>query len=787
MNKPKTTPSKSKTDTNKASSKKSKAASAISKTQAKKSISRRLLSILLKLTLVTFFAMGLYTIYLDSKVRQRFEGERWQVPVQVFSQVVSLNVGDVIDLSLTAKSLHYSGYQKVRKVFRAGQYAISSKRIIVYRRTFDFGLGEQEATEITIDAVNGRITQLYQGNVAVSQVQLEPILLDRIVPGNHEDRVLVQLEQIPESLLDTLLLVEDRDFYFHFGISPLGILRALYTNIMAGRTVQGGSTLTQQLVKNMFLTREKTLIRKFNEAIMSLILEFRYSKDQLLEAYVNEVYLGQHYANGIYGFGLAARFYFGVDIDQLSPAQMATLIGQIKGPSYYDPWRHPKRATERRNLILRMMFEQHLIERDQFELSVESPLNIRPKRRLVQQKFPGYMQLVKFELSEYLPELNQSAGIRVFTAFSPLKQYQLEQSVEKQLAGLEQKYQHKGLQAAMLVTDIHTGEINAVVGDRKRGIEGFNRALNAKRQIGSLIKPAVFLPALEQYEDYNFATLVEDQPIVLENGGGVEWRPKNYDGKFRGKVPLIEGLVSSLNVPTVNLGMSLGLGQVAQSLHMLGYDEDIVERPSMLLGAVTMSPLEINQVYLTLANKGKYQHGHAVTKVMSSKGETIWSYQQQAEPRVSGQAAYLMDYALNQVTTRGTAKSLTWRLKDKVLAGKTGTTNDQRDSWFVGYDNKQLVTTWIGFDDNKPMKLTGSSGALVLFADYMKRSGVDNLTLAEPDNIQMTSFEAQTGNAVDETCLQMHHYPAIQTGLSYYQCLEKAEDKRNWFEKLFGD
>jgi len=786
VNKPKTTSKKSNTNAHKGASSKSKTAEALS-APAKKSIARRLLSIGLKLALVTFFAMGLYTIYLDSKVRQRFEGERWQVPVQVFSQVVSLNIGDVIDLSLTAKSLHYSGYQKVRKVSRAGQYALSQQRIIVYRRNFDFGLGEQAATEITIDVANGKITQLYQGNSAVSQVQLEPILLDRIVPGNHEDRVLIQLEQIPESLLDTLLLVEDRDFYFHSGISPLGILRALYTNIKAGRTVQGGSTLTQQLVKNMFLTREKTLIRKFNEAIMSLILEFRYSKDQLLEAYVNEVYLGQHYANGIYGFGLAARFYFGVDIDQLTAAQMATLIGQIKGPSYYDPWRHPERAIKRRNLILRMMFKQHLIEREQFELSVESALNIRPKRRLVQQKFPGYMQLVKYELNEYLPELNQSAGIRVFTAFSPLKQYQLEQSVAQQLAVLEQKHQHKGLQAAMLVTDIATGEINALVGDRKRGVDGFNRVLNAQRQIGSLIKPAIFLPALEQYEDYNFATLVEDQPVVLENGGGVQWRPKNYDGKFRGKVPLIEGLVSSLNVPTVNLGMSLGLGQVTQSLRMLGYDEDIVERPSMLLGAVTMSPLEINQVYLTLANKGQYQHGHAVTKVMSSRGETLWSYQQQAEPRVSDQAAYLMDYALNQVTTRGTAKSLSWRLKDKILAGKTGTTNDQRDSWFVGYDNKQLVTTWVGFDDNKPMKLTGSSGALVLFADYMKRSGVDNLALNIPENIQMTTFDAQTGNAVDEACLKMHHYPAIQTGLSYYQCLEKAEDKRNWFEKLFGD
>ena len=748
---------------------------------------RKVINFLFKLFLIGVATLAIYTIYLDGKVTQRFEGQRWEVPVQVFSQIIKFKIDDPIDLTLTAKSLHYSGYQKVKSVFRPGQYALSANRIIVFRRAFDFGNGMEQAETVTIDASGRKISRLYLNNQPVEQIKLEPILLDRIVPNNNEDRVLVHLEQIPESLLDTLLLVEDRNFYFHSGISPLGILRALVTNISAGRTVQGGSTLTQQLVKNMFLTREKTLVRKFNEAIMSLLLEFRYSKDQLLEAYVNEVYLGQHYANGIYGFGLAAQFYFGVNIDQLSTAQMATLIAQIKGPSYYDPWRHPERAIERRNLILRMMFEQHLIERQQFEFSIESPLNIRTKRRLVQQKFPGYMQLVKLELNERLPEFKSASGIRVFTGFSPIKQHMLEQTVESQLKALEQKHQHKQLQAAMLVTDITSGEINAVVGDRNSQLDGFNRVINAQRQIGSLIKPAVYLPAIERYEDYNFATLIEDEPIVLENGGGVEWRPKNYNGKFSGKVPLAEGLVQSLNVPTVNLGMSLGLGRVVQSLRMLGYDDDIVERPSMLLGALNMSPLEINQVYLTLANQGQFIHAHAVTKILSAKGETLWEYQQAPEPRVSKQAVYLMDYALNQVTRRGTAKSLTWRLKDKKVAGKTGTTNDLRDSWFIGFDDQQLVTTWIGFDDNRPTKLTGSSGALVLFADYMNKTGVKDLPLKAPDTIAMTTFDAKTGNAVDEQCVNMYNYPAIQTSLTYYQCLDKVEDKRNWFEKLFGD
>ncbi len=771
----------------KASAQKNKQPTTPVDASAKKSLKRKIFSFLLKTMLIVIAALALYTIYLDGKVRERFEGQRWQVPVQVFSKVIVLQQGDQIDLTTIAQSLRYSGYQKVNKVFRPGQYAQSKNRMIVYRRAFDFGEGNEVAEVITVDVDDDTVTAVFRDNAKAQQVKLEPILLDRIVPNNNEDRVLVRLEQVPEALLDTLLLVEDRNFYFHSGISPLGILRALFTNIAAGRTVQGGSTLTQQLVKNMFLTREKTLIRKFNEALMSIILELRYSKDQLLEAYVNEVYLGQHYANGIYGFGLAAKFYFGVNIDQLMPAQMATLVAQIKGPSYYDPWRHPKRALERRNLVLRMMFEQHLLERNQFEDAVSSPLNIREKRRLVQQKFPGYMQLVKLELAEKLSQFKEASGIRVFTGFSPVKQYLLEKTVEEQLKGLEQKYQHDGLQVAMLTTDIKTGEINGLVGDRDKNVDGFNRVINAKRQIGSLIKPAVYLPALEQYEHYHFATLIADEPVVLQNGGGEEWRPKNYDGKFSGKVPLINGLVESLNVPTVNLGMSLGLGRVVQSLRMLGYEQEIVERPSMLLGAINMSPLEINQLYLTLANKGQFQYAHAITKIVASNGVTLWEFLQPSEPRVSAQASYLVDYALHQVTQTGTAKSLSWHLKGQRVAGKTGTSNDLRDSWFIGYDQEQLVTTWIGFDDNKATKLTGSSGALVLFADYMKHSGVKSMKLEPPQEIAMTNFDAKTGNAVDEKCQQMHSYPAIQRGLTYYQCLDKLEDKRNWFEKLFGD
>jgi penicillin-binding protein 1B len=744
------------------------------------------------------FALAIFMIYLDAKVQKTFEGQRWQIPAQIYGQIESLHIGDTLDVNLITKSLRINGYSKVRSVTLPGQFAQSSHRLIIYRRAFAFpnaeldsALGDStEAIRLTIDFTDNKVSQLFVEDDAVGQVKLEPILLARIVPDNKEDRVLVALERIPTLLLDTLLLVEDRNFYHHQGISPLGILRALYHNIIAGRTVQGGSTLTQQLVKNMFLTRERTLVRKVKEALMALIIEVRYSKDQLLEAYINEVYLGQHYANGIYGFGLAAKFYFGKPLAELSSGQIALLVAQVKGPSYYDPWRHPERAKQRRDLILRLMFEQHLLSVQEFEQTLVSSLSIRKHRRFKTEQYPAFLQLVKRELNQYLSTYQQKMGIRIFTGFSHVSQQLLEETVVSQLAQLEQTHHQKDLQVAMIVTDIASAEIRALVGDRQSGYAGFNRALDAKRPVGSLIKPAIYLAALERFEQFNFASLLADEPITLSsgnNGQGKNWQPKNYDGKYRHQVPLIDGLVKSLNIPTVNLGMSLGLENVVDAIHLLGFEEDVVTRPSILLGAINMSPLQINQMYLAFAKQGELERVHAINKIVSPSGGTLWQFEPVATKVISTNAAYLMDYALMEVAVKGTARSLTWRLKNSKVAGKTGTSNDLRDSWFVGFDAKNLVTTWLGKDNNKTTGLTGSSGALLLFTEFLKKQGVVNKNPNQPEAIAMTLFEVETGNAVTSDCADTQTYPAILAGVSLSKgCLKERRDNKSWLEKLFS-
>ena len=753
-----------------------------------KSVMRRIGITLGKLMIATVFTVGIFSIYLDAKVRKKFEGQRWQVPVQVYGQIKKLQLGEQENLEEIAQSLKINGYQKVKFATRAGQFSQSAERLNIFQRAFDFANGANYAQQLSIEVVSEIVVSLSVDEQAVSSLILEPQLLARLVPDNKEDRILVSLEELPSQLIDTLLLIEDRDFYHHHGVSPVGIFRALLNNIRAGRTVQGGSTLTQQLAKNMFLSRERTLSRKIKEALMAVILELRYSKDQLLEAYINEVYLGQNYANGVYGFGLAAQFYFGKKINELSHAQMALLIAQVKGPSYYDPWRHPERATERRDLILRLMFEQHLLSLVDFEQAAESTLSIRSNRRLAKKNYPAYLQLVNAELNQHLSSFTQKSGIKVFTGFSHRSQQLLEQSVAKQLPLLERKYHQKNLEAAMVVTDIASGEIRALVGGRESGYAGFNRALNAKRHIGSLIKPAIYVAALERYQQYNFATILDDKAITLRNGTGKKWQPKNYDGKYRGQVSLIEGLVFSLNVPTINLGMSLGLDSVADAIKALGYQQKLKMRPSVLLGAVNMSPLEINQLYLAIANNGYYQKTHTITKILSSNNETLWQKQQSSEQRLSSNAAYLLDYALERVTQVGTARSLTWRLNNKKVAGKTGTSNALRDSWFIGYDSKHLITTWLGKDNNKPTGLTGSSGALPLFADFINKQGVVNKVEAKPESIVVTLFEQQTGNAVTDKCANTVIYPAVRDGIvTSKDCLQEKEDHRSWFERVFGE
>lgn len=694
------------------------------------SLKRKLAIFALKCALAFSAIFVLYGMYLDSKIQSRFSGSIWSTPAQVYARSLTLTPNMYLPLEQVTAELKLLNYSKVATPTKAGQFSASSTKVELVRRSFTYIDGTEPSKKVLLSFWNNRLVAIRDQDTGrdLNSINLDPMLLDTLRAKEQEDRMLVELQDYPQLLIDTLLLVEDRNFYHHGGVSPIAIIRAAFANISAGRTVQGGSTLTQQLVKNVFLTRQRSLWRKFNEAYMALLMNYRLSKDEVLNGYLNEVYLGQNHSKGVYGFGLASYFYFGRPILELNVEQIAFLVASVKGPSYYDPWRHPERALERRDLVLRLLSKNGMISTDEYRTAIAKPLEIIPRGQMSVSKAPAFMSLLKRELNtKFGKAVYEQSGLKIFTSLDPIAQQAAELSVTNSLTNLEKQRKLSGLETAMIVTDRKYGRVTAMIGGRKTQFAGFNRALDASRSIGSLVKPAIYLSAFEQGYDLN--SPLADKPIKLNNQFGNNWQPKNYDRKYRGEVPLYQALMQSLNVPTVNLGMAVGIDNVIESLHRLGVKKVDNEYPSMLLGALNMSPFQVAQMYQTLAADGQYHALTGLVAIVDESGELVYQQDTRGEARFAAQDTDMTLYNMSLVASKGTARRLSWQFPNITLAGKTGTTDNLRDSWFVGLDNRDVVTVWIGRDDNKSAKLTGSSGALVVFGEYFKQRKAESLVL----------------------------------------------------------
>ncbi|MCG6238318.1 penicillin-binding protein 1B [Vibrio diabolicus] len=723
-------------------------------------------------------------IYLDSVVKERFEGQLFELPTVVYARILNLNPGENITIQELRNELDVLNYRKVSQPRYPGEYSSSSTRIELIRRPFEFADGPEPDRHVMLhfsDSGLQRIQSL-ESRGDLGYLRLEPKMLGMLEKDQDEQRLFLRRDQFPEILVDALLATEDRDFYQHDGVSPLAIARAMVANIKAGRAVQGGSTLTQQLAKNLFLTRDKTLWRKVREAYIALILDYRYSKDRILEAYLNEVYLGQSGGEAIHGFGLASRYYFGQPIQELRIDQLAMLVGMVKGPSYYNPIRYPERTKERRDLVLRLLMQQNMLTSEQYEQAVSRSLDTQSKPRIASRQ-PAYFQQLSIELKEKVGErFKAETGLRVFTSLDPVSQSKMEQAIAKKIPELA-KRGGKELEAAAVAVDRHSGEIRAMVGGKRVGYEGFNRALNASRPIGSLVKPAIYLTALEQPEKYNLGTTLHDTPLSLKSSKGNVWTPRNYDRKYRGDVPLYIALAKSLNVPTVRLGMTLGIPEVSDTLERLGVNKDEIRPvPSMFLGSFSLTPFEVAQMYQTLTNSGKRAKLTALRSVMDMEGNVLYQSLPRSSRAVDEQAAWLTTYAMKQGVAQGTGRFLQSQFGWAALAGKTGTSNDNRDSWFVGVDGREVTTIWLGRDDNKPVHLTGSSGALRVYAEYLKQRIPERLELPWPREITTLGFKPTSDGGLEMNCRSDYKLPVWdKTGQIKQQC----EKKSNWLNSLF--
>ncbi|NOI76369.1 penicillin-binding protein 1B [Vibrio coralliilyticus] len=782
----KKTPASSKTKTTKKPARKRATARRKPTQKGQRSWLKIVWGVTWKLGLAGFALLLFVGIYLDSVVKQRFEGQLFDLPTVVYARILNLSPGDSISIQEVRNELDVLNYRKVRQPRYPGEYSSSSTKIELIRRPFEFTDGPEPDRHVMLhfDGSGLLRIQSLESSGDLGYLRVEPKMLGMLEKNHDEQRLFLRRDQFPEVMVDALLATEDRDFYQHDGVSPFAIARALVANLKAGRTVQGGSTLTQQLAKNIFLSSDRTLWRKIREAYIALIIDYRYSKDRILEGYLNEVYLGQSRGEAIHGFGLASRLYFGQPIQELRIDQLALLVGMVKGPSYYNPVRFPERAKERRDLVLRLMMQQGILSANQYDMAASRPLDIQDNPRIASRQ-PAYFQQLKIELKEKVGDAFQSdIGLRVFTSLDPVSQQELEQAIAKKIPQLS-KVAGKSLEGAAIAVDRHTGEIRAMVGGKRTGYDGFNRALNASRQIGSLAKPAVYLTALEQPDKYNLATTLHDKPISLKGSKGSVWSPRNYDRKFRGDVPLYIALAKSLNVPTVQLGMQLGIPNVVNTLEKLGVDRNEIRPvPSMFLGSFTLTPFQVAQMYQTLTNSGKRAPLSALRSVVDLEGNALYQSLPRMSQTIDQQAAWLTTYAMKRGVLEGTGRYLNSQFGWAALAGKTGTSNDTRDSWFVGVDGREVTTIWLGRDDNKPTKLTGSSGALRVYAEYLNHRIPEKLTLPWPKGISTLGFSHTEQGSLQLDCDNQFKLPVWDTNnVLKQQCDSKPTQ---WIKKIFS-
>ncbi|MDQ2971536.1 MAG: penicillin-binding protein 1B [Pseudomonadota bacterium] len=711
------------------------------------------------------FAVGFlipYMLTLDARVRARVGEIAFSQPTRVFARPQLLAPGtamsaDALELELTA-----AGYTPDMAAHVPGSFCRDGDRFIVASRGYAGPDGGELPRRVQVALSHGQIASVKDltSGQTLHGTHLDPARIATLYGAEQEERQVVRLDELPPLLVSGLQAVEDRDFAHHHGIDFTAILRAAFANLRAGHVVQGASTLTQQLVRNLFLDRNRSFVRKFNEALLSMLIETHYSKGQILDAYCNEVFLGQQGNQAVHGFAAASQFYFGRPVQTLRPQEDALLVGMIQGPSLYDPRRYPDRALARRNIALDMFHQTGLLDDPQWQAAKAAPLGVSTVPQLVADRFPAFMEAVRAQLTQdFSDEQLRGGGLSVFTTLDPAAQIYAERALDSTLTSLGKR--GRAAEGAVMVTDADDGSVLAMVGGRQSDLHGFNRAWDARRPIGSAIKPFYYLMALAQPQRWNLSSMLDDSPISLRQPNGTVWSPSNDDHIAHGRVPMVEALAHSYNLASVHLGMQLGVDRVAKFLRSFGLD-NVQANPSLLLGAVDLSPFQVAQLYQYFAADGHALPLSTLRGVTNDKGEAIKRYGVQQGQGEYQPAERLTRWAMQQVTQYGTAaalgdSSLSWL----HAAGKTGTSDSQRDSWFAGFTGQHLAVVWVGRDDNKPTGLWGATGALRVWQALFQKLPTQPLPASPGAGIEFAWIDPSTGEGTQADCNGARQYPFV--------------------------
>jgi penicillin-binding protein 1B len=717
------------------------------------------------LVMVAFVIFLAFTGYTYVVITKKFNSAtRFDLPSRVYSDATPIVPGMRYTRSLLEPKLNHVGYREVKKrVENPGEYRYVGDDLEIFLNNFEYPDMEFHAMPVLIETNGGNVRTIKRvtDGITLRGVRLEPELITSIYDNEMEDRAPVKLDSVPKVVVDAILATEDKGFYSHEGISIRGIMRAIWTDIRHKSLTAGGSTVTQQLVKNLYLTHARTFRRKAQEVLMAILLEMQYSKDEILEAYINEIYLGQNGSVQIVGVEQASQVYFGKKVTYLTLAEAATLAGIIRSPNVLSPLKYPERAKPRRDTVLMLMRDQGKITEREYQETVASPLTVTRFPR-TSRSAPFFVDLVLKQLRETYPETQlKTEGLRIFTTLDTIMQRSAESALDDGIGALQKKYKHirnsqTPLEGVVVTVQPGTGYVKALVGGRNYSKTQFNRAIQARRQPGSLFKPFVYLSAMDPArgnEALTASTVLDDSPISVQAGAAV-WRPQNYDNRFHGRVTVREALAHSYNIPAVRAAINAGVPNVIKTANNIGVESRLEPYPSISLGSFEVTPLEIAFAYSVFANLGVKAEPVSILAVVTRDGKLLETRNAKMKRVAPASVCYVMNDVLKDVFSYGTAgraRSLGFKHE---YAGKTGTTNNYRDAWLIGYSPRILSLVWIGFDDGHSVRLAGGDACLPIWTKHMNR--VDGLIAdvdwRRPEDVSQREIDPLSGLLATPYC-----------------------------------
>ena len=694
------------------------------------------------LLFVTLIGVFIYGWHLSGQVEKRFSSRRWSVPSKVFADTLLLYPGQRLNPLLFQEKLVRMGYREVPgRPTRKGEKQTAQNSLYLFLNDLKTPWKNRPGFLVKIAFKENEIGSIIrqEDGTSLPLVEIEPEEIMLFFGLERERRQLVSIKQIPEYVIHAVLAAEDSRFFDHWGVDPRGILRALLTNLRHGSIRQGGSTITQQLAKNYFLTPDRTLTRKFKEMVLAFTMEWMYTKKEILEIYLNKIYLGQKGPTAIDGIGEAGYFYFGKSVQELSLSEAATIAGLIRAPNKYSPYVDKAACRARRNFVLQAMHSKGWISEAALQAQLKSP--IKPVGYSVYGKqAPYYNDYLTQQLEMlYKPEDLATLGLSIYTTLDSQVQMAAEtalneglERLEKKIPGLRRNSPDRSLQGAVVVMQPQTGHILAMVGGRNYNESQFNRITQAHRQPGSAFKPFVYLAGLDRFTPIS---MLSNQPKTYSVDGKI-WEPKNFESTAKEQVTVREAIENSYNLATVDLAMQIGLESIIDSATRFGFSTPLDPYPSLALGAFEVIPLELARAYCVFAAEGVMTFPLALKAVSDENGNVLEQRHLKIERLISASKAFIMNSLLQGTIDHGTGRSLRSFGIDWPVAGKTGTTNNYRDAWFIGYTPDILALVWVGFDNGDPIKATGAEAALPIWANIMK---------AIPHHISKNNFRVPDG------------------------------------------